>query len=72
MVTRAARRGRYCLPKSEVRQIEALDETIDDANQCVVANIVIDARRQQTCLLSVMPLDKAAHHYTPDSISPPV
>ncbi|PTD24776.1 hypothetical protein [Sphingomonas fennica] len=43
-----------------------MDKAIDDANQRIFANI-IDTGWEQTYLVPVMPLDKAAHRHIPDS-----
>lgn len=56
-----ASRSRRRTTKAKFGEIEAANESINDANQRVPADIVINTGRKQARLLSVMSFDKAAH-----------
>lgn len=65
MIARSSRRCRHRTIKTELGEIKATNESIDDANQRVLADIVINTGWKQARLLPVMSFDKAAHWPSP-------
>ncbi|SKY84766.1 Uncharacterised protein [Mycobacteroides abscessus subsp. massiliense] len=61
MVRRPAGRLRHHAGKAQTRQIQLLDEGLDGADRIVLADIVVQAVRQQRGLTTVLPLDETLH-----------
>lgn len=45
-----------------MRQVQLIDECIDDSNRIVLTDVVVQALREEHTLRSVLPFDESLHH----------
>ena len=64
MIARPARR--CCTGKSEHRQIQFVEEHIDDPNRAVASDVIVDAVRQEKLLAAIATLDETKHRSPPN------
>jgi len=66
MVRGTAGRFRYNTRKTQYRQIQFIDEGIDNANRVIFPDVVVQAIRQQDELAPVLTLNKTLHPVPPN------
>ncbi len=59
--------GRRCIRETQRRQIQFIDEHIDDPHRTVLSHIIVHAIRQEKLLPPIAPLDETPHHRPPKS-----
>jgi hypothetical protein len=65
--TRATRPRRRPADEPEARQVELLDEEVDDPHQVILADPVLKTLREQRHLIPCDPLDETRHTCPPAS-----
>jgi hypothetical protein len=48
--------------KAQMRQVQLIDECIDDSNRIVLTDVVVQALREENTLRPVLPFDESLHH----------
>jgi hypothetical protein len=67
MVGRSPGRRRLHAVKAQIRQIQRIDERIDDANRITLIDEIIEAFRQQRPLPAICPRNEALHRSPAES-----